>query len=82
MISDTLFQLRQASSNIDSPSQPKRSFLKKGEGIARFDVKPGQKPPRPKKPTSKTSTAQSSVTQKPPSAGRQPHPEMFISQGS
>lgn len=41
--------------NQDSPTQPKRTFLKKGEGIARFDSKQGQKPHRPKKPVHKSS---------------------------
>ena len=59
-------QLQAANSNLDSPSQPKRSFLKKGEGIARFESKPGQRPHKIKKKTtvsnvgSKTSSKQTS----------------------
>ena len=59
-----MLKLQKANANNDSPSQPKRQFLKKGEGIARFEVKPGQRPPRPRKPTTKTSVAQASATQK------------------
>ncbi|XP_053374954.1 centromere protein J-like isoform X2 [Mercenaria mercenaria] len=45
-------RLKQANASQDSPSQPKRTFLKKGEGIARFESKPGQRPHKTKKKSS------------------------------
>lgn len=55
-------RLKQTSSNQQSPSQPKRSFLKKGEGIARFEMKPDQRKPYPKKPQPKGSSLAASTT--------------------
>ncbi|XP_060576388.1 centromere protein J-like [Ruditapes philippinarum] len=71
-------QLRAANANVDSPSQPKRSFLKKGEGIARFESKPGQRPSKVKKKStvagvvSKTSSKQASQKSETTSAHTKP----------
>ncbi|KAH3888449.1 centromere protein J-like [Dreissena polymorpha] len=56
-------RLKKTNEATESPVTKKKTFLKKGQGIARYEQKPGTRPPRSKKPQTVSKAATQKLTE-------------------